>query len=376
VNEQPILIVVTLEGGVDALHLVPPHGDIGYRASRGSLIQPRPGCRNGSIDLDGFFSLNVRLEPLHRLFQQKVLAIVQACGTGDRTLSHFEATTQLNRGGNVSQLSKGWLATHLEQKSEPRSSMLQAVCCSSRLEGPLENASRAAAIPSLSGYGLQLPSHWQAFSSGLRLMFDHESSASGSGEISTLIASGNRTLESLDSLKRSHGLAQWTGFPGDSFGHQLKTVASLIKGDVGLEAAVVSLGGWDSHVNQQKVLELQMQSLASGLSAFYENLRDHFHRIVVITVSEFGRRVAENNGGGTDHGNGTVMFTIGGPVLGGKVYTRWPGISSGDLDENGNLRSTLDYRDVMTEILTKFHGCKDPGSVFPGHEAVSLGMIR
>ncbi len=371
-SEQPILVVVKLGGGVDALHLVPPHGDPGYPASRSYLYQSVPGRRDGTLDLDGYFSLHRSLQPIYPLFQQKSLAIVHACGTGDRTLSHFEATAQLNRGGIKGVSTRGWLAAHLDHKES--SSLLKAVCCSDRLEGPLENATHAAAIPSLETFGLHYPISWQAYSAGLRLLFGPESEIMNAGPHRAEVRStGFHALQLLDRLRVRR--SELPGFRKDDFAAKLETVANLIQSDVGLEAAVVSLGGWDSHVNQQKMLEPQIQSLAAGLSAFYQNLRSEFHRIVVVTISEFGRRVYENNGGGTDHGNGTLMLALGDPIQGGKVFTRWPGISSSDLDENGNLQSTLDYRDVMTEILSRFHGCTDPGRVFPGHSAIPVGLL-
>jgi uncharacterized protein (DUF1501 family) len=95
----------------------------------------------------------------------------------------------------------------------------------------------------------------------------------------------------------------------------------------------------------------------------------------VITLSEFGRRVAENGSGGTDHGHGNTVFVLGGGVVGGKVYGRWPGLASSGLIQ-GDLPGSTDYRQILAEIMTKRLGVGSPTAVFPGLKPAPLGVVR
>lgn len=97
--------------------------------------------------------------------------------------------------------------------------------------------------------------------------------------------------------------------------------------------------------------ELLRRAGVTALGAFYTDMQDHLNNLTAVTMSEFGRRVAENASRGTDHGHGNVMFVMGGGVVGG-VHTRWPGLQRDALDE-GDLAITTDYRDVLAEVLRK-----------------------
>jgi uncharacterized protein (DUF1501 family) len=152
----------------------------------------------------------------------------------------------------------------------------------------------------------------------------------------------------------------------DQFGSHLCQVAQLIKADMGLEAAVLGLADWDSHISQEKFLKGVMQSLAQGLQGFVQDLGEQMRRVVIVVMSEFGRRVAPNGAGGTDHGRASAMLVVGGGIRGGKVYGRWPGLAVDELDGQGNLRVTTDYRNVLAEIVDR--RLKNPrlDRVFPG----------
>jgi len=100
---------------------------------------------------------------------------------------------------------------------------------------------------------------------------------------------------------------------------------------------------------------------------------------VVVTMTEFGRTVRENGNRGTDHGHASVSFVLGGPVNGGKVLGRWPGLASGDLYEGRDLAVTTDFRDLLGEVLTRHCGDRDLKTVFPGYESSAKrfpGVLR
>ena len=152
---------------------------------------------------------------------------------------------------------------------------------------------------------------------------------------STLIehnALGQSARDTVNALQRLERLASAprplaaADYPRDDFGEALRQTAQLVRAGVGLEAATIDLGGWDSHFTQRQLLEPAMDRLARGLAAFHRDLGPDMARTMVVVMTEFGRRVAENSALGTDHGRGSVMFALGGGVRGGRVLGGWPGL--------------------------------------------------
>jgi uncharacterized protein (DUF1501 family) len=117
-----------------------------------------------------------------------------------------------------------------------------------------------------------------------------------------------------------------------------------------------------------------MAELAAGLAALYEDLQDRAQNVTVVVMSEFGRRLQENSGLGTDHGHGNMMMIMGGGVSGGRVFGRWPGLEPEQLAGPGDLAITTDYRDVLGELIHK--RLNNPGldQVFPGYTVNPLGL--
>src|SRR5262249_51699149 len=168
-----------------------------------------------------------------------------------------------------------------------------------------------------------------------------------------------RSLEELDPARyRPAGGAR---YPDSDFGRRLRQIAQLIKAELGLEVACLDLGGWDSHIAQETLLDGLMRDLAGGLAALYADLSRPgtsgdsplLDRVTVVVMSEFGRRVRENGGLGTDHGRGTCFWLMGGGIAGGRVLADWPGLSGDRLEGPGDLRVTIDYRDLLAEVVAR-----------------------
>ncbi|MCF6278545.1 MAG: DUF1501 domain-containing protein, partial [Anaerolineales bacterium] len=169
-------------------------------------------------------------------------------------------------------------------------------------------------------------------------------------------------------------------YPETDFSMALQQVAQITKAEIGMEAACIDLGGWDTH-NQQGVVDGTMPALlgelASGLSAFYRDLGARAKRVTLVTMSEFGRRAYENGSGGTDHGHGNLMFVLGGNVNGGKVYGEWPGLAEENLHGPGDLAITTDSRDVLSEAVLTRLANPNLDVVFPGYtKRKNLGVFR
>ncbi len=164
---------------------------------------------------------------------------------------------------------------------------------------------------------------------------------------------------------------------GGELGRNLQQVARLIKADAGVEAAFAEINGWDHHGNEPVLLSNVLRQFGNALAAFSQDMGDRMEDIVMVTMSEFGRTAQENGNQGTDHGHGDLMMVLGGPVQGGKVYGKWPGLEKEQLYEGRDLAVTTDFRDVLGELVRGHLGQRDLSQVFPGFQTGEpLGLLR
>jgi uncharacterized protein (DUF1501 family) len=190
---------------------------------------------------------------------------------------------------------------------------------------------------------------------------------------------GKATFEAvkmIESVNRApYAPANGAQYAGE-FGSALRQIARLIKADVGVEAAFADIGGWDHHSNETPQLTQLLQQFGNSLAAFAKDMGDRMEDIVLVTMSEFGRTAREDGNAGTDHGHGNVMMVFGGPVHGGRVYGRWPGLQAEQLFENRDLAVTTDFRDVLGELVSRHFGAKAE-QVFPGYKSPEpLGLLK
>lgn len=371
-----ILVIVFLRGGMDGLNFLVPYQEDAYYSARPSLAVGKPKTSNGAIDLDGFFGFHPNLAPLVPLFQNGSLALIHACGSNDTTRSHFEAMATMEQGVGEGGATNGWIARHLNSSPARSKTPLRAVSITETLPDSLRGARRALNLQSLSEFRLMSPgadvATSQQWESELREMY-------GGGD--PVRDAGKETLEVLRTLQKLGGEKLQPGatgkYPETEFGQALRQVAQLIRAGVGLEVACVDRGGWDTHVgqNQTGAYTDGLNDVAQGLSAFTNEMGQRMERINLVVMTEFGRRVHENNGLGTDHGRGGVMMVLGGGVKGGKVYGDWPGLKEDQLDEVGDLRVVNDYRSVLSEMLLRRGHEPDIQAVFPGLSTNSFSLF-
>src|SRR5439155_686858 len=153
------------------------------------------------------------------------------------------------------------------------------------------------------------------------------------------------------------------------FGEHLRQIAQLIKADIGLQVAFADVGGWDTHAAQggeRGELASRFREFAAALAALDRDLGDRMADVIVLTMSEFGRTVAENGNRGTDHGRATAMLVMGGPVRGGRVYGRWPGLDMAHLVDGRDLAVTTDFRDLFAEVAIRHLDVPPMTALFPG----------
>jgi uncharacterized protein (DUF1501 family) len=368
------LVCIFLRGGADGLNIVVPHGDEGYYAHRPTLGIPRPDDRASlkTLDLDGFFGLHPSLGPLQAIYQTGHMAFVQATGSPDETRSHFEAMDLMERGATSGDYT-GWLARHLASLDSGNDSALRAIGIGDMLPASLTGAVTATALQSIAEYHLQgREERVGEMQTLLRSLYNQNDDL--------LKTAASQTFAAMDALGKVNTTSyQPTGrlYPEAEPGMALQTIAQLIKAEVGVEVACIDMGGWDTHVFQGSAEGAQAQlltALGESLAAFYEDLGAQVGQVTVVVMSEFGRRVQENAGLGTDHGHGNMMMVMGGGVVGGKVYGRWPGLQDEQLTGPGDLPITTDYRDVLGELINKRLNNPLTADVFPGYTVNALGL--
>ncbi len=372
-----VLVSIFLRGGADGLNLVPPHGEKAYYAARPSLALSQPDGRtdpesSSTADLDGFFGFHPGLRPLLPLYEQKELAVIHAAGSDDKTRSHFEAQDLMDRGCPVDQnLGSGWLARHLRSRTGDRSP-LSAVAISDILPESLRGSPGASAVRNVESFSINLKDeHRAGFEAALRKLYGQEHNELGGAGLQVL-----ETLGTIDRLRSEAGQNNETGgYPDGQFGDALRQVARLIKAEVGLEVACVDIGGWDTHYVQDGLFGGLASDLGQGLAALAADIRPFWNRVTIVTMTEFGRRLDENVSLGTDHGRGSVMFALGGNIRGGRVVTDWPGLAKDDLEGPGDLRVTIDYRDILGEIVARRLQNDRVAEVFPSHTLREHGIV-
>ena len=375
---KKILVVLFQRGAADGLNIVVPFAEKNYYRIRPSIAIPQPvSGANAAIDLNGFFGLHPSLSSLAPLYRQGQLAIVHAAGSPDTTRSHFDAQDYMESGTpGVKSGEDGWLNRYLQANAAENATPFRAVAVDQILPRTLRGAVAALALPDVKQFQVVAPSPLAA--GGFEAMYAQTVDKA-------LHGTSQETFEAIDMLRKSNPTRfqpeNRAEYPKNRMGHDLLQIAQLIKADIGVEAAFLEVGGWDHHVNEGGVegqLSNLLRGFGDGLAAFHRDMGDRMENIVLVSMSEFGRTAHENGNRGTDHGHANCMFVMGGPVQGGKVYGRWPGLEEEQLNEGRDLALTTDFRTVLGELVARHLGSTDLQKVFPGFNGGSnyLGLMK
>ena len=373
-----IIVMVHLRGGCDGLNFISPASDPDFIAARASELRVLNEGKDAGYQLEHGPAANVdfRLHSaaggLAELYKQGNLAFIHACGLTDATRSHFVATDMIERGvGSTALLSAseaGWLARSIELQSEGSVNGLKAISINGAVTGDLQGFDGAIAIPDLN-YGLPMIGGG-GVAAALWSMYNGDKSAVGeAGKLAlqlpaTVDQKIKRDADGHVIPYQPENGANYNGAGG--FANALKSAARLIKMDAGLQAITLEYGNWDTHEYQQGRFRNLVEPLSNGLAAFWNDLPAYHDRIVVVGITEFGRRLRSNKSGGTDHGRGSLMFVMNGKARGGRFFGAWPGLSSANLEEGVDLAVTTDYRRVLTEVLDHVNENKN-STIFPAY---------
>jgi uncharacterized protein (DUF1501 family) len=365
-DDRRILVVLFQRGAVDGLNMIVPHGDPLYYRERPRIAIPRAAL----VDLDGHFGLHPALAPLKPWWDNKSLAVVHAVGSPDATRSHFDAQDYMESGTpGVKATGDGWLNRYCQHDREHAATAFRAVAFGPQLPRILAGTAPALAIDDLRAFGLRAPQ--PAVRDRLTRAFEDLYEGAATGLLASSSAEGFAAVEMLQQANPTqYTPAAGAEYPPGRLGRSLLQIAQLIKAQVGLEIAFADVSGWDTHVNQgaaEGQLAARLRELARGLAAFTTDLGERMRDVVVLTLSEFGRTVRENGNAGTDHGHATAMLALGGPVDGGAVRGRWPGLDPGSRFEGRDLAVTTDFRDLVGEVVVRHLQAGDTSAVFPGY---------
>jgi uncharacterized protein (DUF1501 family) len=361
------LVVIFQRGAADGLNIVVPHGEPQYYAMRPNINIPRKAV----IDLDGFFGLHPSLASFRPLWKQRQLAIVHAAGSPDPSRSHFDAQDFMEAGTpGVKATEDGWLNRSLHSLPlQTQKTPFQAIAMGPSIPRILSGLEPAIAMNNVDDFsvGGRNPKGSQA-ANAFEAMYDHS--------VDTVLhGTGEETFDAVKMLKSAdpskYKPSPNANYPRGRFGDSLRQLAQLIKANLGVQVAFADIGGWDHHVNEgatEGQIANVLSDFSQSLSAFWIDLGDLGEDTVVVTMSEFGRTARENGNRGTDHGHANVMFVLGGPVKGGRVYGRWPGLDQSQLYDGRDLALTTDFRQVLGEAVTRHMGNNNLAAVFPGYD--------
>jgi uncharacterized protein (DUF1501 family) len=374
-----LLVYVFLNGGMDGLHMVPPRSGTDYTEYRDVLRPDLYVANTESLPLNGTsaFGMHPAAAELAQLFNDDKMCIVHATGLLEANRSHFEATRYLELGvAGASGASSGWLTRYFQSSvNTPADAIMPTLVPSYSTTDAVLADSAALVMADPENFGLDA-GHWSWEYEMQQALTEINSQITSPERLSaqqTLNASAIIQSIDWDNYVPGNGAVYPTSFIGE----QLKTVAQLYKSDVDLEAAYVPTGGWDTHNNQVNVFNDLASDLSQALHAFYQDLTaSHSGQFTVIVQSEFGRRAYQNSDNSTDHGYGNPMFIISDDVNPG-FHGIFPGLAQNQLFEGDDLDVTVDYRDVVSEVILKRMGNPFVGHIFPGYtDYTELGVIN
>lgn len=365
---QDTVVTITMRGGMDGLMAVPLLGSATFRSYRPTTsLQDFEAHR-----LDGMFGLHKNLSEFKKLYDLGELAVVHAVGTPTGTRSHFDDQRAVELAAYDAPTTQGgWQARYL--RAAGHTEVLSGFSASRNAPVSFRSAAQAVSFQSLADIELvPVGRSRRDYLDLVQSLHDGRNSSWSKAANSTIKASEYLSTIATDTK---------VSYPEDTFSQRLKLLADLIKAGVPIKTANVEFqGDLDVHDDagiREGVMAGNFARLNDGIAAFRSDVGEFWNRLVLVTITEFGRRLQENASAGLDHGWASAMFVMGGNVRGGKVIAKWPGIEKADL-LNGDLRVTTDYRDVLASVLVGRAGMSSKGlqEVFPSFKFSPLDLVK
>lgn len=366
-----VVVTLVLRGGFDGLSAVVPTDENLMRQVRGQIYIPNASL----LPLDREFGLHPAMKRLLPLWQAKELAIVNTIGAPTHSRSHFDEISDVAYAAyGEKDKRSGWIARFLDVAGS--GSVVQSVGIGSTTRQLIGGKAAPVNVESINNFRLDSIYGYRA--EDLAGFIDETH-----GRWTNIWATqAKSTIQALDQISKAGAQRSSVTYPDTGTGRRLRDVAALLKAGIGVRAVDVEFqGDWDMHANMGNLeggwLTSYLSDLAGSIASFREDLGVIWSRVTLVTVTEFGRRVSQNQSTGTEHGWGTSTFVAGGGVDGGKIHGRFPGLDEKQL-KDGDLVVTADYRSLLTEILTRRAGITAQGAqqVFPNFRPEVLSVMK
>ncbi len=364
-----ILVVVQMEGGNDPLNTLVPHADPAYPAAR-----QRIGLTGAqTLRVDAQTGLHPNLVNLHRYLGSGKLAIIQGVGYPSPDLSHFNSELYWYRASLLPKRT-GWLGDTLDQLYGGEGTpLLHAVAVGGDVPPAFESGKvDTTTLSDPESLGFPTGSAYPSDDALQQAAFAATLAPIGSKNADFVANVGNVMLRDSTSIRNAAAnYRPAVTYPESDLASSLKLVAAVISANIGPRIFWVTQGGYDTHDSQRgpEGQDGLLLDLDRSVSAFYEDLGGRRDRVLILTWSEFGRRVEENGSGGTDHGAASLLFALGGRVRGGLFGTP---LSLTNLDPDGNMIYTTDFRSVYASVLKNWIDA-DPVPILNGsYPAISF----
>lgn len=332
-------VFIIQRGAADGLGILMPVGDPAFSAVRGAFADDAAAATK----LDSMFALHAAMPRAAALYRQRQAMFVHAAASPYRDRSHFDGQNVLESGGaRAYQLKDGWMNRLLGLLPQDSA---RAIAVSATVPTALRGAREVASYaPSV------LPDASDDLLQRVTMLYQ------GDEQLHALWS------EALETRKLAGDLAQDNGRNAAATG---TLAARLLRPANGARVAMIETGGWDTHSGQKGRLTAQLRGLDAMIAALQTGLGPVWQDTLVIVATEFGRTVAVNGTGGTDHGTGAAAMLFGGGVKGGRVMTDWPGLAPAALYEGRDLKPTMRVDDLISGAIASHYGL-DPARVAAG----------
>jgi uncharacterized protein (DUF1501 family) len=353
-GKDNILVVLELTGGNDGLNMVIPYADDLYHKARPTLRQ----TKDVVMRLDDHVGLHSRMQGLRPLWERRQLAVVQGVGYPNPDRSHFEAMDIWQSADPKKHMKSGWLGRATAEINNVGGGVPILHIGASRLPLAVAGAPGGGAVSLSDQNSFRLEISGDNSKARRRLLAELSAPASKAVEEDLASFVRRRQVQTLTAVENLQSLLEGPGAMQRQFGgltQKLELIAGLIAKGFGTRLFYVNLDGFDTHANEGPMHGNLLAELGGAIDTFFQSLKTtgHDRRVRLMTFSEFGRRVQENDSRGTDHGAASCMLVAGGSVKGG-VVGKHPSLS--DLDA-GDLKFHTDFRRVYATLLDSWLGC-------------------
>ena len=339
------LVVIQLSGGNDGLNTLIPYRNDLYYSNRPGISIPK----NRLIDVNGELGLNENLSPLKALYDKGYLSIINNVGYPNPNRSHFRSTDIWHTASNASEyLDSGWMGRYIDQYGKkPYTGIEVDDSLSLILKGRTING-----VATKDAKKMFNNAKTPFFSKVLETQTETHLSEHNLGYLyKTMVGAKSSAKYIYETSKTS---TSTKSYPKNPFAKQLKTTAEFINSKLETKVYYVSMGGFDTHANQANRQSRLLKTYSEAIDVFVKDLEasDSFKDTLILTFSEFGRRVQQNAAGGTDHGAANNLFVIGKNLKKPGLYNDSPDLTN--LDKNGDLKYTIDFRSVYATLLDQW----------------------